>query len=377
MNNRSVLIVGAGIVGLALARAFAVRGYKVNVLERSAHANGASVRNFGMVWPIGQPLGKLYERALMSRRIWEETAREAKISFDPVGSLHLAYNQKESEVLQEFFELEKSSRPLRLLSSNDVGLLSPAAKTHGLLCGLFSEDELIVDPREAIANLPLWLTEKYGVQFHWQTSVNTISGLSLITGDRKIFKADLIYICSGADFETLYPEIFSAQPMVKCKLQMMRMVSQPDNWRIGPALCGGLSLIHYRSFQAAPSLPALYQFFKEHYPAYLDWGIHVMVSQNSLGELTIGDSHEYSLNPDPFDKDFINRMILEYLFSFARFKDETIFETWHGIYPKITNGDTELVTSPESGVWIVNGLGGAGMSLSFGLAEELANSINK
>ena len=96
MNTRSVLIIGAGIVGLAMARAFARRGYKVTVLERSAKASGASVRNFGMVWPIGQPKGNLYQRALMSRHIWEETAREAKISFDPVGSLHLAYNKEEA-----------------------------------------------------------------------------------------------------------------------------------------------------------------------------------------------------------------------------------------------------------------------------------------
>lgn len=376
MNNRSVLIVGAGIVGLALARSFAVRGYKVTVLERSAKASGASVRNFGMVWPIGQPLGKLYERAMMSRQIWEETAREAKISFDPVGSLHLSYNPEESRVLEEFYEKERNRRPIRLLSSAEVGVLSPAAKTDGLLVGLFSGDELIVDPREAIGNLPYWLTEKYGVQFHWQTSVNSISGQNLITANKKVFQADLVYICSGADFETLYPEIFSAQPMVKCKLQMMRMVGQPDNWRIGPALCGGLSLIHYQSFQAASSLPELFKFFKENYPAYLDWGIHVMASQNSKGELTIGDSHEYGLNPGPFDKEFINRMILDYLSSFARFKDETILESWHGIYPKLTNGDTELVTSPEPGVWIVNGLGGAGMTLSFGLAEELVHSIS-
>jgi glycine/D-amino acid oxidase-like deaminating enzyme len=101
-----------------------------------------------------------------------------------------------------------------------------------------------------------------------------------------------------------------------------------------------------------------------------------MVSQNAAGELTVGDSHEYGLNPDPFDKQFINRMILDYLSSFARFKDETVQETWHGIYPKLTNGDTEMVIIPAPGVWIVNGLGGAGMTLSFGLCEELAEKIS-
>ena len=376
MNNRSVIIIGAGIVGLAMARAFAGRGYRVTVLERSVKATGASVRNFGMVWPVGQPLGVLYERAMLSRRIWEETAREAGINYDPVGSLHLAYNPEESRVLEEFYELEKDQRPLRFIAATDIKAISPASRPEGLISGLFSGDEMIVDPREAIAKLPAWLTEKYGVQFHWQTSVNSIKGQTVISANGKVHSADMVFVCSGADFETLYPDIYAGQPIVKCKLQMMRMVAQPGDWRIGPALCGGLSLIHYRSFQTAPSLPALHQYFAERYPAYLDWGIHVMVSQNSEGELTVGDSHEYGPHPDPFDKQFINSMILDYLSTFARFKDETILETWHGVYPKLTNGDTELVITPEPGVWIVNGLGGAGMTLSFGLAEELVNRIN-
>lgn len=62
---------------------------------------------------------------------------------------------------------------------------------------------------------------------------------------------------------------------------MMRLVAQPDNWRIGPSLCGGLSLIHYKGFEMAPSLPALKSYYNEALPDYLKWGIHVMVSQNA------------------------------------------------------------------------------------------------
>ncbi len=117
----------------------------------------------------------------------------------------------------------------------------------------------------------------------------------------------------------------------------------------------------------------LLKYFKEEYAEYLQWGIHVMVSQNQDGKLTIGDSHEYALTHDPFDKQFINQLILDYLKKFARFKDETIRETWNGIYPKLTNGQTDLVIQPEQGVTIINGLGGAGMTMSFGFCEQLIN----
>jgi len=57
---------------------------------------------------------------------------------------------------------------------------------------------------------------------------------------------------------------------------------------------------------------------------------------------------------------------------FARFKDETVIETWNGIYPKLTNGETELILQPEEGVTIINCVGGAGMTLSFGLKRSSA-----
>ncbi|RYG39780.1 MAG: TIGR03364 family FAD-dependent oxidoreductase, partial [Chitinophagaceae bacterium] len=55
---------------------------------------------------------------------------------------------------------------------------------------------------------------------------------------------------------------------------------------------------------------------------------------------------------------------------FARFNNNLITETWNGIYPKLTNGQTHLILTPEPGVTIINGLGGAGMTMSLGLCER-------
>ena len=315
MKNNSAIVIGAGIVGLATARALAIRGYRVTVFERNECAVGASIRNFGMVWPIGQQTGPMYERAMLSRSIYKEICTEASIWHNEVGSLHLAYHDDELQVMSEYVEANKLYR------------------------------------------------------FYWNTAINKIEHPAVFSGERS-WQADEIFVCSGADFETLYPALFLETKITKCKLQMMRLVAQPDGWRIGPSLCGGLSMIHYPGFQVAPSLPALRKRYEEQYAEYLNWGIHVMVSQNGGGELTIGDSHEYGLVHDPFDKTFINNLITDYLHTFANFKDWQLMQSWHGIYPKMMNGQTELIVETEPGVTVINGLGGNGMTLSFGLCEQ-------
>ncbi|MBO9618126.1 MAG: TIGR03364 family FAD-dependent oxidoreductase [Niabella sp.] len=372
--TKSAIVVGAGIVGLATAKALAEKGFTVTVVERTQKAVGASIRNFGMIWPIGQPDGTLYETAKLSRRIWKQVCSEANIWHDEVGSLHTAYEADEYRVLEEL-AATYTHRGYKLVTPDATRELSPATAEKNLKGGLYSPEEMIVDPRKAIAAIPGWLQEKYKVNFLWGKAVTKVAHPAVHAGD-EVFYADLIYVCSGADFETLYPDMYAALPITKCKLQMMRLQAQPDNWRIGPALCGALSLAHYQAFKAASSLSTLMTRFESQYPDYLKHGIHVMVSQNQAGELTVGDSHEYGLNPDPFDRSVINKLILDYLDSFATFKQPAIIETWNGIYPKLTNGEANIVLHPESGVTVINGLGGAGMTLSFGFCDQLIkNSI--
>lgn len=369
INQADVLIVGAGIVGLAQALAYAKRGLKVVVFERNLQAIGASIRNFGMVWPIGQPEGKLYNRALHSRKIWLELAKQAKFYASKDGSLHLAYRPDELAVIEEFISSKnKSDYRIQLLTANEVEKKSNGVNTQGLLGALWSQTEVIVDPREAIQKIPGFLSKKYQVLFQFNTVVTDITYPQLVAGG-KIWKGEKILVCSGSDFETLYPNFFAKTEMTKVKLQMMRSCPQPHQWKLGAALCGGLTLTHYNSFAHCPSLPALKERIAKETPYFPQWGIHVMMSQNGLGELIIGDSHEYGFNPDPFDKNKLNQYIVDYLQTFANVPDLTITETWHGVYAKHPK-KTELILNPVEGVTIINGLGGAGMTLSFGLAEE-------
>jgi D-hydroxyproline dehydrogenase subunit beta len=135
-------------------------------------------------------------------------------------------------------------------------------------------------------------------------------------------------------------------------------------------LAGGLTLRHYSSFQNCPTLPALRRRVSEESPWFDRHGIHVLVSQNGRGELTIGDSHEYGASIEPFDKTEIDDYILDYLKTIVDVPSLRIASRWHGTYAKHPTQPYVLI-HPRLGVTAITGVGGAGMTLSFGLAEQV------
>lgn len=368
-TRADVAIVGGGILGLAHAYHAAKAGKRVVLFERSPRAMGASIRNFGMVWPMGQPAGKMHQMAMTSRSHWLDVIAAAKLPHYPTGSLHVVYRDDEATVAQEFAALAPSQGfDVTWLTPAQVLERSAAVVPDGLLGGLWSPTEVVVDPRVTLWTLPAFLEEQLGVTLRYNTAVTSIE-LPRVTAGGEIWEVDTVYVCGGDDFQTLYPAVFADSGITRCKLQMLRTAAQPNQWQLGPSLAAGLTLRFYSSFGLCPSLPQLKARIAAESPEYDEWGIHVLVSQTAAGEITLGDTHEYGLAVDIFDKPELDDLVLRYLATFARFPDQTITQRWHGVYAK----HPELPYcrfEPAPGVQVVTAPGGSGMTLSFGLAAE-------
>lgn len=372
-NVADVAIVGSGILGLAFAWEAAQRGKSVVVFERDPRAQGASIRNFGMVWPIGQPPGDAYDTALRSRERWLQLGREGVCWINPCGSLHAVYETDEDEVLREFAEVAPAKgMSCEYLSPDTTVQRFPAVATRGLKGSLFSDTEVAVDPRQAIAEIPKWLAAKFGVTFHFGTTVTDVQPGLLKTSRGDQYRAEQIFIASGIDFETLFPQMYLTAGIRKCKLQMMRTPPQPKGWKLGMHLAGGLTLAHYKAFEVCNTLPALKRRFVQTMPEYVKYGIHVLASQNELGEVTLGDSHEYDSDISIFNNERIDDMVLDYMQKLLTLPEPRISERWHGFYAKHPT-DSLCVLSPAAGITIVTAPGGAGMTMSFGFAQNWWN----
>ncbi|MFM7317461.1 MAG: TIGR03364 family FAD-dependent oxidoreductase [bacterium] len=374
------LVVGAGILGLAHAYHLSKMGRKVLVVERGYKAVGASCRNFGMVWPIGQPVGQMQNMALASRQHWENVVTDAGFWHDKSGSLHLAYHEDEASVLSEYQKHIVQNSPVvaarrELLAPSEIRRRAPLVNAHGLKCGLWSHTEMGVDPREVIWGMPAFLNQKYGVQFQFSAVALPMADGNWRVGPAQKIKPTRVWVCSGEDFETLYPEVFAESGLIKCKLQMMRAEMPEKSPRLGVMLAAGLTLCHYKSFAECKTLPALRARLNKELPEYDRLGIHVLVSQQGTGEITIGDSHEYQNEIEPYDKCRIDDLILRYLDTFLDLDGLRVTTRWNGCYAKHPSRPF-FIDNPEPNVTIVNGPSGAGMTLSFGLAEHVIKNAN-
>ena len=362
-----VAVIGGGILGLAHAWMATRRGLKAVLFERSARAQGASVRNFGMVWPVGQPAGELSSLALRARELWLELAASNVVDVQECGSVHLAHHLDELAVLEEFSS--RGTHTTNMLTPDEVVRTTSLVNPEGLLGGMWSPTELRVDPRTASAAIASWLESHCDVQCRFRTPVTRIDGKDIHSADGRAWRAERVIVCSGSDLSTLYPDVFLHSGLQLCKLQMLRTTPQPDPQVRPPHVASGLTLRHYTSFADCASLPALQTRIAEESPELDRFGIHVMASQFPGGEIIVGDSHEYGDDISPFDKSEIDELILRELRKVIRLSDWSIRERWHGIYARHPERPV-FETETTEGTQVFVGTGGAGMTLAFGLAER-------
>ena len=161
-KSQDVLIVGAGVIGLACAWAAARRGLDVRVLERDRVASGASGVAAGMLAPVGE--ASWGEEALLALNVaslnrWDGFAGElesesgTEIDYRRVGALHVALDRDEAEVLTRRHRLQVSlGLDSRRLRPSECRRLEPGLAT-AIAGGVRAPGEAAVDPQLLCAAL--------------------------------------------------------------------------------------------------------------------------------------------------------------------------------------------------------------------------------
>jgi FAD dependent oxidoreductase TIGR03364 len=360
-----VAVVGAGVVGLAHAYAAARTGLKVVVIDRDPRANGASIRNFGLITVTGQAAGESWRLAARTRDIWAAIAPEADIAIAQRG-LMLAVRREEAAAVAQAFLKSEMGPGCAWLDAKAVRARHGEILAPDALGCLFSPHELRVESTTALPKLAAWLAETKGVTFLMNTAVHAVAPPRIETS-RGPLEAGAAIVCPGDDLSTLYPERIAAFEVRRCRLSMLRLAS--PGFRLPTAMMSDLTLARYAGFAALPEASALRRRLAAEQPGCLAHGVHLIAVQGADGALVVGDSHHYADLPSPFAPAEAERLILEEFHRATGIVAPPVLERWVGTYAAV-EGRTHFIDAPSSGVRLVMVTGGTGASTAFGIAEK-------
>lgn len=361
-----LVVVGAGILGLAHALAAVRRGWRVAVVERDAQAVGASVRNFGFVTVSGQSADGSWQRARRSRDVWLDMAQAAGIPVQHRGAWLVARRPAAFDVLQAF-QAGPMGDGCELHTAAGVAQRAPWVRSDGLAGALYSPHELRVESREALPRLAAWLAEAHGVQFYFGEEALERTATGLRTAQRSL-AAPRVVVCPGTGLQGFARPWLAAHPLRLCRLQMLRW--QPARpFHQSAALMTDLSLVRYGGFAALPQAQALRQQLQDEAGPLLADGIHLIAVQSADGSLVVGDSHHDEAAEAPFASEAVDAQIVQLLQQHLAAPEGRVVGRWLGHYPRGLPTDC-LVIAPEPGTRVALVTGGNGASTAFAIAED-------
>jgi FAD dependent oxidoreductase TIGR03364 len=363
-NHKSydIVIVGAGIVGLAHAYHAVNRGLSVAVIEQADGVVGASVQNFGHACITAQS-GTALQYARAGRAHWLDLARRAEFWAAESGTLCVARHDDELALVEEFAALR---------GSDEVELLDRRKTLERLpICGddvtggMLMRNDLQVDPRTAAPAIAAWLAS-VGVDFHWRTAATGFDA-GLVRTSRGEVAGRRIFVAVNQDVDRLFPVYAERDGLRRCRLHMLR-ARLPLRFGLPTPLFTGWSLVRYSAFEGLGATSAVRQRLHQQYPEYADLDLHQMYTPQPDGTLLIGDTHARDASTSPFqaERGFVALVDeAEKLFGVP----VTVTERWQGVYSSAPVGEF-LIEEPIPGVHVVTVTTGIGMTTSMGLAAE-------
>lgn len=373
MKTYDLLIVGAGIVGLAHAYEASRRGLKVAIVEKNERCVGASIRNFGFITVSGQSSRDTWRRAKYSRDVWWDIAQKAAIPVIHQGSWVVCQRPEAVDVANAFLRTDMGEG-CQIIDKEDFKFLSKMGfqgieslrldRAEGLF---YSPHEFRVESREAIPILTTWLQSILNVDFYWGLEVLRCDAPEVNTS-MGTFHANKVVICPGSELNGLTKPYLGHHGIELCTLQMLR-VKLNSGFKLPGSVMTDNSLARYLGWADLPEAKALKQRIKEEMPDYIKEGIHLIAVQSADGSLVVGDSHRYGSTDDVFADERIDEMILSLLRETLVINDLHVVERWMGVYPSSSNQDA-LIENVNDQLRIAVVTSGTGASTAFGLAKD-------
>ncbi|MFV5686232.1 TIGR03364 family FAD-dependent oxidoreductase [Flavobacterium sp. GB2R13] len=376
-----LIVVGSGVLGTFHAYHALKKGLQVAIIEKDKMPKGATIQNFGQVVPSGMD-SKWQAYGRESLAIYKEIQSQFDISIRQKGSVYLASNEEEVQLIEELSQINQSNHyQSYLLTKQECLDKYPGLRSNYVKAGLFFPEEVTVEPRTMIYRLQEFMIQNMGLKLIPNTSIinceSTSKGVSLLSAANTVFLASKVIICNGNEFKNLFPKLFNESDLEVSKLQMMQTKPQ-QNYTLDGSILTGLSIRRYEAFYECPSFKSI-KANEDPNSSEKKWGVHLLFKQAADGSVILGDSHQYADAKDSDDLGFdldmdIDNFMIEEAKKIIDLPNYEIQSRWYGMYSQCKTKDVFEHTIDHN-IHIITGIGGKGMTASAGFSKENIDKI--
>ncbi|WP_299468987.1 TIGR03364 family FAD-dependent oxidoreductase [uncultured Gimesia sp.] len=377
-SQYDVIVIGGGVLGAFHAFFSMRRGFKTLLIERNVIPQQASIRNFGLIIPSAMPPGIWRERALASCEIYSELTDLLGVPLRRVGTQYLAHTEAEAAFLEQMVRAQNVDLcPAEFLNAEETIRSSCCLNPEFCKGSLYFAQDLQLDPYLFFRAFINWFASNSDCDYLPKSTVVSVeertSHNQIKTADGRQFNAKHVFVCAGADLQTLFPETYAESNLHYCKLQMLKL-SNPENRMLGTSIASPIALTRYPAFLNAQFLQSVS--LEPPVPELQERGIQIWLTQNQNNEFILGDSHEYSNDPPT---EFLSAEIEALIINYARKMfvnlDFQVTDRWCGIYTEEKSAGL-FQHSPCEGIHLITGIGGKGMTTGPGLAKENLDQLS-
>jgi len=389
-----LVVVGAGIVGLAHALEAHARGYSVLVVERDPRPDGASARRSGHVAVTTQDAATL-SCALASRERWLKLGREAGFWVKDTGAVVVARSEDELAVLDDLVAARDGDALLldAAQAAERAGLTTAGADAvDAVVGGAFLPLDLRVEPRDALRALAAALASRPRADVAWSTTALTFeagTGRTLVRTSRGEVVARRVLVAVGPDLDRFFPDE-AARAGLRPDVRQVLQVATPGRRHdaAGPAVLGGTSLLRDAATAHSPALADVRERLRTSAPELLDAGVHLAFTPHAetllLGEARRTDADrrdDAGLDRDPERSEVADALLLREAEALLG-RPVEVRRRWSVpdlVVPRPRRGPFAgtpfVVTDPAPGVTTVTVADGLGTTTALGLAAKVVDGL--
>jgi len=361
-----VVVVGAGIIGLAIAREAACAGHEVIVAESQNHiGSGTSSRNSEVIHAgLYYPTGSLRERhCARSRRMLYAFCESHGITYKKLGKLVVVTRDADIPALEKLFAQghDNEVEGLRLLSGKEAGRMEPAL---ACVAALHSPETGIIDSHRYMLAL--------------QGDMEAAGGmLALNTPVERIAR-------KGSGFEVHFggsePGSIAVDAVVNAAGHgAQKLARVTDDYPAGRVPRLVLAKGNYFAYMGRPAFGRLI------YPVPVPGGLGTHVTLDLAGRMRFGPDVEwvdrYDFDVDPARAASFYPAIRNY---WPGLPDDSLVPDYAGIRPKLSGpgepvADFMIDTPAEHGiVGLVHlfGIESPGLTASLSIAEAVVQNLD-